>query len=295
MLTNTPATSAFAFNSHLFQTKPKKGTGVLGVVAAVGRNNLGVMGMVHQPDVCYLIAKVRLFPSYGMMALLFGGRMMERHRRSGLFLSPDLVPLPDKLTFLALPESRFLTLLQKVLDADNGGRSSKILEAVQWAIDEGADVFNLSIDGASYSNSGNRLMDEIYNNRGGLVVAAAGNDGDSGYTYPGSYESVLAVGAVGEDLDVVWYSQRNNRLDFVAPGVNVLSTSLAGRSQNTIAVVTAPGGRSVGGTFAERSEVPRGPVSGRLVECLDGNRRTPCPGGGGHVCIAGRYVSKNIC
>jgi len=177
-------------------------------------------------------------------------------------------------------------LVAKVLDSDNSGSLSSLLEAVEWAQQEGAKVYNLSMDGARYSNAANQLFDRI-SSGGAIVVASAGNGGsDGGYTYPGSYPSVVAVAAVGEDRTVAWFSQRNNRVDIAAPGRNVLSTVLTRGADNVIATMTSEG-NTVGGIFAQRSRVPSGKVTGRLIECRNGNK-DPCPGVSGQICMMDR-------
>jgi len=173
-------------------------------------------------------------------------------------------------------------LIGKVLDGDNNGSLSSLMEAVDWALDNGAKVFNLSIDGASYTSSANSLFDEIYNNRGGLVVASAGNSGTSSYTYPASYVSVIAVAAVGETLDIAHFSQRNNRVDISAPGRNILSTVLTRGGDNVVALLSSGGSDAIGGTFAGNSNAPSA-VFGVLVDCFG-----KCTGNGRHICMMDR-------
>ena len=57
-----------------------------------------------------------------------------------------------------------------------------------------------------------------------LLVAAAGNGGDSQYSYPASYASVMSVGAVDSSRNHVSFSQFNNQVDISAPGLSILST-----------------------------------------------------------------------
>jgi len=53
---------------------------------------------------------------------------------------------------------------------------------------------------------------------------AAGNDGSTDYSFPGSYLEVVSVGAVDSAKSKASFSQTNDRVDLVAPGVDVLST-----------------------------------------------------------------------
>ena len=47
-------------------------------------------------------------------------------------------------------------------------------------------------------------------NQGVLLVAAAGNDGNSGYGYPASYSSVMSVAAVDSSNRRASFSQFND-------------------------------------------------------------------------------------
>ncbi len=62
--------------------------------------------------------------------------------------------------------------------------------------------------------------------KGVVIVAAAGNEGKSGTTYP-SYpagaDKVIAVGSVGKDLSVSDFSQKNDKVFLTAPGEYITS------------------------------------------------------------------------
>ncbi|MEM2234861.1 MAG: S8 family peptidase [Desulfurococcaceae archaeon] len=85
-----------------------------------------------------------------------------------------------------------------------------------------ADVISMSLGGPDSS----LLHDAVVYAYGYNVtlVAASGNEGASDPSYPARYPEVIAVGAIDIDYNVPEWSNRNP--DFVAPGVNVLSTYL---------------------------------------------------------------------
>ena len=56
------------------------------------------------------------------------------------------------------------------------------------------------------------------------VVAAAGNSGNSGPLFPGSYPSVISVSAVDQNGIRPDFSQCNDQVEIVAPGVDIMST-----------------------------------------------------------------------
>ena len=57
-----------------------------------------------------------------------------------------------------------------------------------------------------------------------LLIAAAGNDGSSYYSYPASYESVISVASIEQNKARSSYSQYNDQVELSAPGGSVWST-----------------------------------------------------------------------
>lgn len=99
----------------------------------------------------------------------------------------------------------------------SGGTSSDLIEGIIWAVDNDADVINLSL---GVSGPSAALADAIAyaEDEGVVVVAATGNDGlSNGVQYPAAYETVLAVGATTLNNDVAPYSNRG-AVDLYAPG-----------------------------------------------------------------------------
>ncbi len=99
------------------------------------------------------------------------------------------------------------------------GKTTDLLLGMEHAINMGVDIINLSIamDIPIYSDSQavNEMID-LAERSGVLIVAAAGNDGDSTPVYPASHSRVLSVGAVGPTLQPASYTNRG--VDIYAPG-----------------------------------------------------------------------------
>ena len=103
----------------------------------------------------------------------------------------------------------------------------------------GAKVINASWAGGCYfSQYGQDVIDEIYNN-GSIVVAAAGNgttcSGASNYVYPASYEHVISVTSIGSSNNherifgnISSTHQHNDKVDLCAPGYDVYVTTTNG-------------------------------------------------------------------
>ncbi len=105
----------------------------------------------------------------------------------------------------------------RVLDADGNGSTADIAEAVYWAVDNGADVINMSLGSVSSSLAEEEAV-EAAESAGVVVCAAAGNDGAQRLDYPAAFETVLAVGAVRTTKARASYSNYALGLDLVAPG-----------------------------------------------------------------------------
>ncbi|MEA5599925.1 S8 family peptidase [Nostoc sp. UHCC 0252] len=116
----------------------------------------------------------------------------------------------------------------KVLNDSGSGSYSSISKGIRYAVDNGANVINLSLGGGS----ANRTLESAINyasSKGVIVVMAAGNDGESSPDYPARYasKSGIAVGAVDSNNNMADFSNRSgtNEISYVtAPGVKVYSS-----------------------------------------------------------------------
>lgn len=116
--------------------------------------------------------------------------------------------------------SRLMTV--RVLDQYGNGWYSDIASGIVYAVDNGADVINLSLGGAAPSQLLQDAVDYA-RARDVLVIASAGNDGGP-VLYPGACEGVLAVAAT--DPADLWASFSNHgpQVAVGAPGVDIYST-----------------------------------------------------------------------
>ena len=111
----------------------------------------------------------------------------------------------------------------KVFSASGWTYSSTLTSAISDCQAAGAKVVNMSLGGPSSSTSEANAMQNFENN-GILLVAAAGNDGDSSFSYPASYDAVVAVAAVDENLQHANFSQFTSQVELAGPGEAILST-----------------------------------------------------------------------
>src|SRR5919204_4956805 len=93
--------------------------------------------------------------------------------------------------------SRILPI--KALDASGRGPDSVMVKAILYAADQGARIINISSTGSRY-NAALEMAVGYAQDKGALVVAAAGNTGDSdnAVSYPAAFDGVLAVGAIDD-------------------------------------------------------------------------------------------------
>lgn len=108
----------------------------------------------------------------------------------------------------------------KVLGSSGQGSYEGIIQGIIYAVDQGADVINLSLAGRNNSLALQEAMQYAYN-RGVVVVAAAGNSSGP-VEYPAAFDDfVIAVGATGFDNSLAPYSNFGAQIDLVAPGGNI--------------------------------------------------------------------------
>jgi subtilisin family serine protease len=155
----------------------------------------------------------------------------------------------------------------RVLGPTGTGPGSVIMSAVARFADEGCRVINLSLGTDTFSSvEQDFYRDLLQRHPDLLVVAAAGNGGQEGISYPARFADVLAVGAVDRTAAIATFSNTGPELGIVGPGVSVLSS--VPRGAGSEAFVTA------GKTFDAVPMGLAGQTSGlkaRLVDCGTGN------------------------
>ncbi|WP_406274469.1 type VII secretion-associated serine protease mycosin [Streptomyces sp. NBC_00191] len=125
------------------------------------------------------------------------------------------------------PDATIIPIQQN--DAEGHGTAESLARAINHAVQEKADVINISQDTANAVEPtlllkqavDRALAKEI------VVVASAGNDGLGGNvkkTYPASYPGVLAVAASDRNNERAYFSQSGEFVGIAAPGVDMVTT-----------------------------------------------------------------------
>jgi subtilisin family serine protease len=116
----------------------------------------------------------------------------------------------------------------KVLDQWGSGTLASIVEGIDYAVANGADVINMSLAARNSKWPCNWTSVEIALNnavsQGVLVVIASGNDSKNGVSCPAAYDQAMAVGATTYTDARASYSNYGPRLDITAPGGDWMSS-----------------------------------------------------------------------
>jgi type VII secretion-associated serine protease mycosin len=120
----------------------------------------------------------------------------------------------------------------RVLDANGSGYTSDVAEGIIYAADHGARVVNLSLGGPDPSAAMQTAI-QYANSKGAVVLAAAGNNAQTGNPtmYPAAYPEAIAVAATDTANNRASFSNYGSYVDIAAPGVNILSAWGSGDSQ----------------------------------------------------------------
>jgi subtilisin family serine protease len=124
--------------------------------------------------------------------------------------------------------------IAKVLDARGNGAMSSVMAGIEWAVDQGAQVINLSLGGdapGDGSDALSTLCDQVVRQLGIVMCVAAGNGGPAPATIgpPGVARWVITVGAVDDGDALVRFSSRgptaDGRIkpDIVFPGAGIVA------------------------------------------------------------------------
>lgn len=112
----------------------------------------------------------------------------------------------------------------KVLDNKGAGNLPNVANGIRWAADQGADFITMSLGAPAQMQM---IHDAIRYaaSKGTITWCAAGNAGRTRQIfYPAAYPEVIGIGAIDENFDRASFSCTGPDLDFVAPGVRILST-----------------------------------------------------------------------
>jgi subtilisin family serine protease len=172
------------------------GTHVAGIIAAQ-YNGEGIEGVAPQAK----ILPVRVI----------SGEPSERIRAQSLSASSESSTLPE-------PQ-------EAKLGSVGRGMGDIVARGVLYAIRSGVNIINLSLGYPDPLDSEllRRLL-KTAQDKGIVIVAAAGNDSTDSVIFPCRYDGVICVGAHTPDGTLAFFSNHGYGVDLLAPGWNILST-----------------------------------------------------------------------
>ena len=145
------------------------------------------------------------------------------------------------------PQATILPI--RVLASDGQGDVTNVVAGIDWAIQKGADIINLSL-GANESVASLQAMMSYAASRGVFVVASAGNESRLGLSYPANWardngatvgKYLVSVGSVDKKNKKSPFSNYGPQLELVAPGESVYTAmGKKGKGSSTGTSFAAP-------------------------------------------------------
>jgi len=111
----------------------------------------------------------------------------------------------------------------KALNSSGSGWSTDMALAINYAVDNDADVINMSVVVPVDVPFLHDAVIYAYNNQV-PIVAAMGNEGDSTVNYPAAYIETIAVGSTDNNDARSSFSCYGSHIDLAAPGTEIFST-----------------------------------------------------------------------
>lgn len=111
-----------------------------------------------------------------------------------------------------------------IIKIDTNGRLSiaNIVKGINYAIEQQADVINMSIGGTKADQHEQQAIEAALN-AGIAIFASSGNDGHTSnvINYPAAYNGVFSIGAMNEQQQRAHFSTYNDKVLGVVPGAAV--------------------------------------------------------------------------
>ena len=127
-------------------------------------------------------------------------------------------------------KSKIMVLKVRGASQNDWASVDKFQAAIEYAVNNGAKVINMSIEFGDLSAENDEMFEEMceYAHSNGVVlVSAAGNNSiPVPYGYPAREPEVISVGASTSDNRIALLSNRGPIVDLTAPGYDVITTSI---------------------------------------------------------------------
>lgn len=112
----------------------------------------------------------------------------------------------------------------KVLDKHGAGQLKDVADGIYWSADQGVDFITMSLGAPTPVDLIHKAIQYAVS-KGVVVWCAAGNAGRThNIFYPAAYKETIGIGAIDKNFQRAGFSCTGPDLDFLAPGVGILST-----------------------------------------------------------------------
>ncbi len=136
------------------------------------------------------------------------------------------------------PNVKILNL--RAFDKNGEGEEDDVASAIIYAVKMGAKVINMSFGDKIYSQVLKDVL-EYAHSQNVTLIASAGNSASNLPHYPSGFSQVISVGAIQEDEVFAGFSNYGSTIDLVAPGSQIISTTLENKYQKVSGTsVSAP-------------------------------------------------------
>jgi thermitase len=144
-------------------------------------------------------------------------------------------------------------LVAKVLDDTGSGSMSQLTDAIYWAADQGISVINMSLASTEHQDCSTTWWEDLFDTgrnelrdainyafgKNIVLVAAAGNNGDTQQLWPGACPNVVSVANTDNSDHLNSSSTHGTWVDVAAPGTSVWSTAVPGGGACTSGMIGA--------------------------------------------------------
>jgi subtilisin family serine protease len=151
-------------------------------------------------------------------------------------------------------------LIDAKVCVEAGCQESWILDGMRWAVEQGAQIVNMSLGGGDTPEIDplEQAVNDLTAKYGTLFVIAAGNSGAPGsVSSPSTAEAALSVGAVDRDDSLAPFSSRGPRVgdsglkpEVTAPGVGIVAAAAGTNGEHIAASGTSMATPHVAGAAA---------------------------------------------
>jgi subtilisin family serine protease len=195
--------------------------------------------------------------------ILDGGSAIILNQETTPILDQETTPILDSKKFpayghgtmvsglihLVAPRARLLAV--RAFAADGTSTISQIVAGIYWAIDHKADVINMSFSTKQNSSALQKALNDAAS-KGIILVASAGNDGQSISVWPAAFNNVIGVGSTNNSDIRSLFSNYGTDSTLAAPGEALITTYPTAKGKQHYAEVwgTSFSGPLVSGTAA---------------------------------------------